>query len=226
MKQILNEPPKADRLCVAFEGSRLVASGTPAQVALKAKEVIDRGERAAVVIFDQQTSELIEVDFRGSASDVLGRLSAGAEQTEPDRQQSSEPRRPGRPKLGVVPREVTLLPRHWQWLNCQPGGASVALRKLVDEARRVNAGKDRVRQAREAAYRFLSAMAGNEPRFEEAIRALFAGNAGRFHEMAAEWPVDVRDHAIKLAAASFAGVDGEGRPSDGYELDRVAEGSR
>lgn len=133
---------------------------------------------------------------------MLERLNHAADQeTEPDQKEN---RRPGRPKLGVVAREVTLLPRHWQWLNGQPGGASVALRKLVDEARRVNAGKDLVRQARESAFRFMSAMAGNEPRFEEAIRSLFAGNAERFHEMIAAWPVDVRDHAEKLAAASFA----------------------
>lgn len=115
------------------------------------------------------------------------------------------PRGPGRPKLGVVAREVTLLPRHWEWLNGQPGGASVALRKLVDEARRANDGKDRVRQAREAAYRFMSVMAGNERGFEEATRALFAGDRERFEEFVASWPADVRDHAKRLAAAAFEG---------------------
>jgi hypothetical protein len=175
---------KVDRLCTAFEGKRLIASGRLAHVAVKAKEVIDRGPRGAVLIFDDQTSEPIEVDFRGNAKDVVGRLNAG-EAAQPDQEESAEARRPGRPRLGVVAREVTLMPRHWEWLNCQPGGASVALRKLVEEARRVNAGKDRVRQAREAAYRFLSAMAGNEPGFEEATRALFRGNARRFEEMVA-----------------------------------------
>jgi uncharacterized protein len=195
------------KLCVAFEGSRRIASGTLAHVAAKTKEVIDRGERAPVVIFDNRTSRVMEVDFRGSQEDVAARLGATAEQhateTEPDAPEGITARRPGRPKLGVVGKEITLLPRHWEWLNCQPGGASVALRKLVDEARRVNAGKDRARQSREAAYRFLSAMAGNEPHFEEAARALFAGNAERFREMIADWPVDVRDHASELAAASF-----------------------
>ena len=208
MKLTIGETAEATRLCTAFEGSRLIASGKLMYVAVKAKEVIDRGERGPVLIFDNQTSQLIEVDFRGNDNDVLKRLNAAAgqcaEQTEPD-QRESIGRRPGRPKLGVVAREVTLLPRLWEWLNCQPGGASVALRKLVDDARRVNAGKDRVRQAREAAYRFLSAMAGNEPGFEEAARSLFAGNAERFQEMVAEWPVDVRDHGKKLAVASFVG---------------------
>ncbi len=105
----------------------------------------------------------------------------------------------GRPRLGVVAREVTLLPRHWQWLSSQPGGASVALRKLVDEARLANIGKDRVRQSQEAAYRFMSAMAGDAPGFEEAARALFAGDEHRFEQCISVWPEDVRDHAKRLA---------------------------
>ena len=113
------------------------------------------------------------------------------------------PRGPGRPKLGVVAREVTLLPRHWDWLNAQPGGASVALRKLVEEARRANEGKDRVRQSQEAAYRFMSVMAGNRPGFEEATRALFAGRAGRFDQLIEPWPEDVRHYARKLAAPAL-----------------------
>ena len=104
---------------------------------------------------------------------------------------------------GEFSREITLLPRHWDWLNRQPGGASVALRKLVEEARRVNRGKDRVRQSKEVAYRFLSAMAGNFPGFEEATRALFAGDFVRFNSLVDSWSIDIRDHARKLAEAAF-----------------------
>jgi len=106
--------------------------------------------------------------------------------------------------LGVVGREVTLLPRHWEWLNAQPGGASVALRKLVEQARRANAGKDRVRRAQEVAFRFMSAMVGNESGFEEATRALFAGDRQRFEHHSESWPVDLRDYARALAADAFA----------------------
>jgi hypothetical protein len=184
------------------------------QVASRAKAVLDRGERAPVLIFDDATGQLIEVDFRGTAEEVAARVGAaptnGLEapldnvaKEEKDTPEGTSQRGPGRPKLGVVGREVTLLPRHWEWLNRQPGGASVALRKLVEEARRVHQGRDRVRQAQEAAYRFLSAMAGNEPGFEEAARALFAGNRDRFHERIEAWPVDLRDHSRKLAAAAF-----------------------
>ena len=108
-----------------------------------------------------------------------------------------------RPKLGVIAREVTLLPRHWEWLSSQPGGASVALRKLVEEARRANAGRDRIRQAQEAAYRFVSVLAGNLPGFEEACRALFAGDAARFDSLVQGWPAGVRNHAQRLAARAF-----------------------
>ena len=160
---------------------------------------MDRGPRAPVLIFDDVTSELIEVDFRGTAESVLKRLSEG--KSEPAIETTARP--VGRPKLGVVAREVTLLPRHWDWLNTQPGGASVALRKLVEQARRMNGDKDRIRRAQEAAYRFMSAMAGNELGFEEATRALFAGNPARFEEQIQSWPIGVRDHAKKLAAGAF-----------------------
>ena len=191
--------------CTAFEGSRCIASGELRDVALKAKEAMDRGEQAPVLIFDDVTAEPIEVDFRGTPGDVLSRLRE-PDAAAPEEADSQAPRRAGRPRLGVVAREVTLLPRHWDWLNSQPGGASVALRKLVEHARRANEGIDRIRRAREAAYRFMSAMAGNEAGFEEAARALFAGNGGRCDEHVALWPADVRDHAKRLAAGGFEGV--------------------
>jgi uncharacterized protein len=193
--------------CTAFEGSRCIASGDLMQVATKVKEIIDRGEHASVLIFDDFSSELIEVDFRGIMEDVLKRLekpTARVESTAASLNTDQSPRRgPGRPKLGVVSREVTLLPRHWDWLNSQPGGASVALRKLVEEARRVNRDRDKVRYSQEAAYRFMSAMAGNLPGFEEAIRALFAGKSERFYDLIDSWPVDIRDHSRKLSSAAF-----------------------
>jgi hypothetical protein len=185
--------------CTAFEGTRRIASGELPEVALKAKEAMDRGARAPVLIFDDATGEMIEVDLRGTAKDIVKRLQPGVEESP----RTETPRQPGRPKLGVVAREVTLLPRHWEWLNRQPGGASVALRKLVEEARRVNEGKDRMREAQESAYRFMSAMAGNEPGFEEALRALFAGRRERFETLVERWPADVRDHAKKLAGIAF-----------------------
>src|SRR4030095_6894155 len=132
--------------CTAFEGGRRIASGELKQVALRAKKVMDRGPRAPVLIFDDVTSALIDVYLRGTPESVLKRLSEG--KSEPAVDTALRP--VGRPKWGVVAREVTLLPRHWDWLNSQPGGASVALRKLVEQARRMNGDKDRIRRAQEA----------------------------------------------------------------------------
>lgn len=196
------------RTCTAFEGTRRIASGALPEVAQKVKAVLDRGERGPVLIFDDATSEIVEVDFRGTAEDVATRLTAQPDtdtpSSPPTAPEAAPPRKPGRPRLGVVAREITLLPRHWEWLNRQPGGASVALRKLVEEARRVNESKDRVRHSQEVAYRFMSAMAGNEPGFEEALRCLFSGNRASFDSLVDSWPIDVRDHARKLAADALA----------------------
>lgn len=177
-----------DVQCTAFQGAHRIASGDLNEVTSVAKAVLSRGENAPVVIFDNVTSEVIDLDFRSTPS--LG-------------EDKTTPRGPGRPKLGVVAREITLLPRHWEWLNTQPGGASVALRKLVEEARRVNKTKDRIRDAQASTYRFMSAMAGNEPGFEEASRALFSGNKQAFHSLTDAWPRDVRDHVHQLARSAF-----------------------
>lgn len=198
--------------CIAFMGTKAIASGDVRDVALKAKAAIDRYKWAQVLIFDNITSALVEVDFRGSAADVLRRIdaqsSAGAAQVSEPRKTEGETRHPGRPKLGVIAREVTLLPRHWDWLASQPGGASVTLRKLVELARRANQGRDRKRRAQESAYRFLSAMAGNEPGFEEALRYLFADKREEFDQIVEPWPIDVREHAKKLAAVAFESSEG------------------
>ena len=195
------------QLCTAFEGSRRIASGDLRQVVARVKETVEGGSQEPVLIFDDTTSRVVDVDLRGTVEEVVARLpraSSGepAEGAKATPEQEG-PRGPGRPKLGVVAREVTLLPRHWEWLNSQPGGASVALRKLVEQARRDNEGRDRMRQAQEAAYRFMSAMAGNQPGYEEAIRALYAQEQARFDGLIQPWPADVRDHVRKLAAAAF-----------------------
>jgi hypothetical protein len=194
--------PAYDVPYLAFEGDRCIASGDLRAVARAAKETLDRRKDAAVLVFDSASGP-IDIDFRGSADDVLARLPDPDASIAPEDAAVPGPRGPGRPKLGVVAREVTLLPRHWEWLAQQSGGASVALRRLVDEARRANKDKDRIRQAREAAYRFIAAMGENKPHYEEVARALFAGDAERFQAWTASWPTDVRDHARRLAATAF-----------------------
>ena len=184
------------RLCTAFEGTNQIASGYVWQVASQVQTKSIRSNLEPMLIFDDLTGQVIDLDLRALAGAEAPSHTAPAPAEEPAR-------RPGRPKLGVVAREVTLLPRHWDWLATQPGGASVALRKLVEEAKRTSKDKDRLRSAQEAAYRFMSAMAGNEPGFEEAARALFAGNREGFAKIAEAWPVDVGNHAKKLADRAF-----------------------
>jgi hypothetical protein len=193
--------------CTAFDGDHRVAAGPLAEVAATVRRQTPDGAAPSVLIFDDVTARQIEVDFRGSARAVVARLPkaeapppATDEEGDDNADDTAQPRGPGRPRLGVVGREVTLLPRQWDWLSAQPGGASVALRKLVHAAQQASAGADRRRQAQEAAYRFMSAMAGNRPGFEEATRALFAGDAAGFRARTARWPRDVRDHARRLAA--------------------------
>jgi len=196
--------PESDAAYIAFEGDRCIASGDLRDVARAAKETLDRRNDASILVFDGRTSGPIDIDFRGAVEDVLARLpDIAAAPAASDGAALPASRGPGRPKLGVVAREVTLLPRHWEWLAKQSGGASVALRKLVEEARRTGEAGNRVRQAQEAAYRFMSAMAGNKPRYEDAVRALFARDLPGFERSIAEWPADVRDHASRLAERAF-----------------------
>lgn len=190
----------------AFEGHRRIAAGGLAEVALETKQVLDRGGVAPVLIIDDTTGRMVELDLRGTVDEVRNRLERPAAPA-PVEEEVEAPRGPGRPKLGVIAREVTLLPRHWDWLGEQPGGASVALRKLVEEARRANEAKDRMRRAQEVAYRFMSAVAGDLPHFEEATRALFAGDRSRFEAQISEWPADVRDYSRQLAQDAFPGAD-------------------
>jgi hypothetical protein len=183
------------QIFTAFEGQRRLASGPLAAVALAVKRAEQRAAER-VAIFSDATGRAIDLDLRGSDDEIVARLPATPG---PAALEAAAPRGRGRPKLGVVAREVTLLPRHWEWLNTQPGGASVSLRKLVEAARRANGDKDRSRAARDAAYHFMSAMAGDLPGFEEATRALFADDRRRFASLIAAWPDDIRDHIVRLA---------------------------
>jgi hypothetical protein len=172
-----------EKTYAAFEGTDLFASGDREKVltALKSRE--DRGARSLLLIFDDQTGKQVDFDLRGTLAEVL------------DRYRETSARGPGRPKLGVVAREISLLPRHWEWLEEQPSGASAAIRRLVDEARKREPQEQDARLAIAATGRFLSVMAGNLPGYEEASRALYARDRKRFNELTREWPKDIRLHA-------------------------------
>jgi hypothetical protein len=181
----------------AFVGTRLVTAGPLEEVALDVKALLARDPTAAALVFDGTTGRPVDLDLRGSDDAVVQRLA------NPPVQRSKTRLAAGRPTLGVVAREVTLLPRHWEWLAAQPGGASVALRRLVDEARHASPVADRVRRAREATYRFMTAVAGDLPHYEEAIRALFAGDGARYDAVIGGWPSGVQLYAGLLSQDAF-----------------------
>jgi hypothetical protein len=192
-----------EKPCTAFLGTRQVATGSLLDVALAVQE-FQPSTGNPIYVVDDSTGSVIDLDLRGSRAEIVARLTERAREepsaTRQGRKSSAgaSAQGPGRPKLGVVAREVTLLPRHWDWLAMQPGGASAALRRLVERGCLGDSGETTQRQAQEAAFRFLSAVAGNFAGFEEAIRALFAGNWNRFAKETEAWPKDVRAYAQRL----------------------------
>jgi hypothetical protein len=176
------------RTYTAFAGDRLVVTGDLRAMLVRVKQHLE-DEGAQVLIFEDQTGRQVDFDFSGTAGEVVARAS-------PSPQKAG----PGRPKLGVVGRDVSLLPRHWEWLEQQPSGASAALRRLVDEARKREPGKERARLARDAAGKVLWSLAGNLPDSEEASRALYAGDPARVGDLTRKWPKDIRKYVLRLVA--------------------------
>ena len=182
----------------AFDGVKLLAQGPLADVVIKVKRKVKADPKASILVFSDSTGKEMDFDLRGSEKEVLERLEVFLSQ---ENQNISSG--PGRPKLGVVAREVSLLPRHWEWLSTQSGGASATLRRLVEEASKTSTGRDQIKKSQESAYKFMSTMAGNFSGFEEAIRALFARDKKKFREQMHDWPGDIKQHALKLAENSF-----------------------
>lgn len=181
-----------------FAGLRRVALGSLAEAAVAARDAAEREPFAPVLVFDGESGAVVDLDLRGTAANVAARYAPPP----------AGPARRGRPKLGVAAREVTLLPRHWDWLARQPGGASVALRRLVEAARKAEGAGDQARRRRDGAYRFMSALAGDLPGFEAASRALFANDEPGLAQAIAAWPLDVQDQLLGyLRAAGEAGAD-------------------
>ena len=178
----------AGNIFVAFVGDDLLERGSLGEVVSSAKARIDAGEERRVALFDEESGRVIDIDYSGTESEVLARL-------EPMTPEPGAPSRkgPGRPRLGVISREVSLLPRHWEWLGEQRGGASATLRRLVDTARKSDSHEAVQRRTIDAAHRFLWDIAGNQPGFEEATRALFAKDFARCRRLARGWPRGIRE---------------------------------
>lgn len=192
-------PATARTLCTAFEGPHQIGSGELSAVAPAVWQAMQAANQPEVLVYDDATGMLVDFDFYGSLEEILDRLESAERWAQDDAAHAAK-----RPQRKAAAREVKLLPRHWQWLDTQPGGASAALRRLVEEAKRTSGPADRVRRSQEAAYHFMADMAGDLVGFEEANRALFAGDLARFEEMSATWPVDVTNYIKRLGAAAFA----------------------
>lgn len=187
---------------VAFAESRLLAEGAAAEVLPVLKRRFDRQAGELPLVLDLGTGRAVDFDLTGTLEEVLARMTTSA------------PRGPGRPKLGVTSRELALLPRHWDWLEAQPSGISAAVRRLVEEAMKKAPGRERARRIRASLSQVLTALAGNRPHYEEATRALFAGDLGRLEECVARWPRDVRELVVRQARAARDAEDSDaGMPS-------------
>lgn len=185
------------KIFVAFAGTNLIARGALTEVVRRSKDLLDQGEDQRIALYDDETGRPVDIDFSGSQAEVLSKLAAhpmaGGPKTEPDQR-----RGPGRPKLGVVSREVSLLPRHWGWLAEQRGGASATLRRLVDGARKGSATQDQIRKTIDAAHRFMWDLAGDQPGFEEASRTLFRQDFDAFTQLISDWPVGIREQLARF----------------------------
>lgn len=182
---------------IAFANGKRIAFGAPQEAIRSVKAHFDDAPDDSLIILDAITSHTVELDLRGELQQVLERLQNA---TPPDIPNAPQKRGPGRPRLGVTAREVTLLPRHWEWLETQTGGASVSLRKLVETAMRTNKEKDDKRLRQESAYRFMTVMAGDAPNYEEATRALFADDLEGLHKKIEDWPCDIQRHLTTLVS--------------------------
>lgn len=189
---------------IGFAGQEQVATGDLVEVGLALQARAMKGGDERLVMIDESTGRTLSISLHGTPDQLRKRLEVFAAQLARRGDEAPPARRgPGRPRLGVVSREVSLLPRHWEWLARQPGGASAALRKLVEQARRENAAADRARMARDAAYHFMLELAGDRPGYEEALRALFAGDASALGKHIRSWPPDIRAQAQRMADRAF-----------------------
>lgn len=175
---------------IAFADARQIAVGTLEHVLPVLKKRFDADPNDPFLVFEIETGQQVDFDLRGTLGDVLAR------------ELPAPHKGPGRPKLGVESKEVSLLPRHWDWLEAQPNGISAALRRLVEHAMKNESGADRAKRIRGALHRFMTAMAGDRPNYEEAARSLFQGDDDRFEELTKRWPKDVRGYVVERARAA------------------------
>jgi hypothetical protein len=194
-------PTSSTLFYTAFEGQKVLATGPLEDVALAMRRRSKTNPSASILLFSDSSGKQMDVDLHGSESELIGRLQVFVAKEDPN---GAAVTGPGRPKLGVVAREISLLPRHWEWLATQSGGASATLRRLIEDARKNPSDKERVREAQERTHKFMTALAGDLPNYEEALRALYAKEKTFFQSLIRKWPEDIRDHSKKLSMPVWA----------------------
>jgi hypothetical protein len=182
----------------AFEGTTRLFRGTFEEVVLKVKERLGRAQNSSILIFSDDTGNTMDFNFQGNVKDVLKRLEMYV-----SKHSRGPVAGPGRPKLGVISREVSLLPRHWEWLANQSGGASATIRKLVEDAKKRSSAHTSIKQVQERVYRFMCVVAGDMKGYEEALRALYKSDRKNFLLHIQDWPADVRTHVVGMAQPVF-----------------------
>ena len=197
------------RSYVAFAGGRRITAGGLREILPVLKQRFDRDRSELVAVFDVDSGRQVDFDLRGTLDEVIERADPTAA------------RGPGRPRLGVISREVSLLPRHWEWLEQQSAGISGALRRLVDAAIKRAPGAERARRIRAALAPFLTTLAGDRPNYEEASRALFAGDLDRLRALVERWPQDIRGHVLERATEAQRAEDGSAPPRSGGDAVRA-----
>lgn len=183
----------------AFETHKILSQGSLEDVVLKVKKRLEKSPESQIVIYSDVTGKSMDFNFQGSEKEVLKRLEVYTTPESADEASTG----PGRPKLGVISREVSLLPRHWEWLATQSGGASNTLRKLVEESMKKTSGVQTVKTAQERTYKFMSVEAGDLENYEEALRALYRKDKEKFTSDIKTWPRDVQKHILELAKPVF-----------------------
>lgn len=181
----------------AFNNNEILAQGSLETIALAVRQKVKEDKNASILIFSDLTGRQIDIDISGTEKQVLERLKIYSSNKTPQVSAGA-----GRPKLGVIPREISLLPHHWEWLINQDGGSSGIIRKLIDDKIK-STSPDKVKIAQERAYKFLSAIGGNLPNFDEATRYLYRKDKEKFQELTSSWPKGIVKHSMALLGGVF-----------------------
>lgn len=172
----------------AFRGDTRIITDSLFNVAL----ALQKQSEMNVLVFNDQTGQQIDLDLSGSEDDLKQRYT-----------EVEYVKKVGRPKLGVISREITLQQKHWNWLDQQSSSASAVIRKLIDKELNDPSSESNIMLAKQAIDHFMLAMLGNMPNYEEATRALYQGNKSHFLALIHNYPKDLKVYLELKAQTAF-----------------------